>query len=475
LVCKRHKPPSAAAHTQHVGINIIKMKTLVSIFFISLAVISCRHSENVEDVVVIGGGLMGSSTAWELSKYGQNVLLLEQQDSIYTFGSSFGEARISRRLGPKNDIFSFLQQTSVNETKHLIDFLNKGELQELHSMQDIYTTSPVTYIYTESQSDEVENLLDGQLDKYEYASGKEEAEEKFGMKISDTTMVIREFNPYSGTLNPKILIRKLHQGIRKSGNRVQYGQKVTDLKKEDGIYKLTINDTKSGISKTILSKKIVAAAGPYNGVLVKDVAPYFIHLITPKRLFLSFLKINSEKYDQLTTEQKNRIITSYPVAYLNSEIFYSMIEKFDNDQRPLLKVGGHFLRTDIKDLDEVWSLKLTEQEIQWSKENTLDYLKKLDLPIVASDLEFVKGYSCVYSLTESEVPYVSNAVKNKVDIDSSFVFVGGMSGIGAKGALAYGLIAADLISGYKNDSFMYQKTKSALGAERLNIELENID
>jgi hypothetical protein len=152
-----------------------------------------------------------------------------------------------------------------------------------------------------------------------------------------------------------------------------------------------------------------------------------------------------------------------------------MIEKFDNDQRPLLKVGGHFLRTDIKDLDEVWSLKLTEQEIQWSKENTLDYLKKLDLPIVASDLEFVKGYSCVYSLTESEVPYVSNAVKNKVDIDSSFVFVGGMSGIGAKGALAYGLIAADLISGYKNDSFMYQKTKSALGAERLNIELENID
>lgn len=37
---------------------------------------------------------MGSSTAWELSKYQQNVLLLEQQDSIYTFGSSFGEARI---------------------------------------------------------------------------------------------------------------------------------------------------------------------------------------------------------------------------------------------------------------------------------------------------------------------------------------------------------------------------------------------
>ena len=87
------------------------------------------------DIVVIGGGLMGSSTAWELSKYGQNVLLLEQQDSIYTFGSSFGEARISRSLGPKEDIFSFLQQTSIKETKGLIEYLNEGEREVLHSME----------------------------------------------------------------------------------------------------------------------------------------------------------------------------------------------------------------------------------------------------------------------------------------------------------------------------------------------------
>ena len=209
---------------------------------------------------------MGSSTAWELSKYGQNVLLIEQQDSIYTFGSSFGEARISRSLGPNEDIFSYLQQTSVSETKNLIDYLNDGEKQALHSMEDIYTTSPVTYIYSKSQLNEVEELLDGQTDKYEYASNAEEAAEKFGMKIPDTTMVIREFKEYSGTLNPKVLIEKLHQGIRKSGNRIDYNQKVTSLKKEDGIYKIKITDTKTGTNKTILSKKVVAAAGPYNGV-----------------------------------------------------------------------------------------------------------------------------------------------------------------------------------------------------------------
>ena len=451
------------------------MRNLILISVIALNLISCKNSQNIEDIVVIGGGLMGSSTAWELSKYQQNVLLLEQQDSIYTFGSSFGEARISRSLGPKEDVFSFLQQTSVKETEHLIDFLNKGELKELHSMQDIYTTSPVTYIYTQSQLNDIENLLDGQLVKYEYASTKEEAEEKFEMKISDTTIVIREYKQYTGTLNPKVLIKKLHQGIKKSGNRVQYNQKVTDLKKEDGIYKITISDTKTGINKTILSKKIVAAAGPYNGTLVKDIAPYFSSLINPKRLFLSFLKIDSGKYDELTLEEKNRIRESYPVAYLNSEIFYSMIEKFDSDQRPLLKVGGHFLRTEIKDLDEVWEMQLTEQEIQWSKENTADYLAKLNLPIKSSDLEFANGYSCIYSLTESEIPYVSHALKNGTDIDSSFLLVGGMSGIGAKGSLAYGLIAADLLIGNKNESFMYQKAKSALGSERLIKDIQSID
>jgi glycine/D-amino acid oxidase-like deaminating enzyme len=451
------------------------MRILILISVIALNLISCQNSENIEDIVVIGGGLMGSSTAWELSKYGQNVLLLEQQDSIYTFGSSFGEARISRSLGPKEDIFSFLQQTSIKETKGLIEYLNEGERKVLHSMQDIYRTSPVTYIYTQSQINEVEELLDGQLDKYEYASTKEEAKETFGMKISDTTMVIREYKQYTGTLNPKVLIKKLHLGIRKSGNRINYSQKVTSLKKEDGIYKIKITDNKTGTNKTILSKKVVAAAGPYNGSLVKDIAPYFSDLISPKRLFLSFLKIKSDKYDMLTSDQKNRLISSYPVAYLNSEIFYSMIEKFDSDQRPLLKVGGHFLRTEIKELDEVWAMQLTEQEIQWSKENTADYLDKLDLPIKFSDLEFDKGYSCVYSLTESEIPYVSHGFKNITDIDSSFVLVGGMSGIGAKGSLAYGLFAADLILDNKNDSFMYQKAKSALGSQRLMEDIQNID
>jgi len=451
------------------------MKQLIIVISLAIGILSCQTTEKIEDIVVIGGGLMGSSTAWELSKYGENVLLIEQQHSVYTFGSSFGEARISRSLGPKNDVFSYLQQTSVSETQKLISYLNDGLTGKPNKMADIYTTSPVTYIYYQSQLDEIEKLLDGQTDKYEYASSAEKALEMFGMVIPDTTMVIREFKQYSGTLNPKILITKLHDGIRKTGNRIRYNEKVTGLKRMNGIYEIEITNTKTGEIETLLSKKVVAAAGPYNGILVLDIAPYFSELITPKRLFLAFLKINRSTYESLTSEQKKKLQEFYPVANLNSEIFYSMIEKYDEDGMPLLKVGGHFLRTDIEDIDQVWQKELSSQEIKWSKENTANYLGLLNLPIKFSDLEFYSGYSCVYSLTESEIPYVANVIKNGSEVDPNFVLVGGMSGIGAKGSLTYGLIAANLLLTKKDTSAIYQKTKVALGSDRLMKDIQGMD
>jgi len=450
------------------------MNRILFFFSLFLLLLSCENPTEIKEIVIIGGGLMGSSTGWELSKNGEKVFLIEQQDSIYTFGSSFGEARISRSLGPKNDIFSFLQQSSVAETKVLIDYLNKSENGKRHSMEDIYRTSPVTYIRYKPQEEEINLLLEEQEDKYKYASDRESAQNLFGMEIPDSVMIIREYKQYSGTLNPKTLISKLHKGMVYAGSKILYNEKVISLKKINALYEIQIENTKTGKLRTILSKKVVAAAGPYNGEVVKEIAPYFKKLITPKRLFLAFLKINSTVYNSLSTEQKESIRQCYPVADINSEIFYSMIENYDENGMPILKVGGHFLRTDIKNLDEVWEKELDKQEIEWGKENTVDYLRMLNLPVQYEDLQFVRGYSCVYSLTESEIPYVTNAITNEMKIDSNFILVGGMSGIGAKGSLAYGLIASNLLLGKDDTSPMYQKAKQALGTDRLIKDLSNL-
>jgi len=419
----------------------------------------------MEEFVVIGGGLMGSAAAWQLSNNGQRVILVEQQDSLYTFGSSFGEARISRSLGPKNDIFSYLQQTSVAETRKLINYLNHVSNSEIHKMEDIYTTSPVTYIYYESQRDEVDRLLDGQTDKYEYASGPEEALEMFDMVIPDSAMVIREYKEFSGTLNPKVLIKKLHQGIKSYGNTILYNEKVSNLQRRNDHYEIEIKNTKTGSIRAILSKKVVSAAGPYTGILLKNIAPYFNQLITPQRLFLAFFKMDPDTFKSYSTQQKERLHDFYPIADLNPDIFYSMIEKYDEDSVPILKIGGHLLRTDIKNLDATWQKKLTEKEIEWSKNSTLNYFNMLNLSIDSTALKFYKGYSCVYSLTESEIPYVTNVLNDNDQLDPNFVVLGGMSGVGAKGTLTYGLIGANLLLEKRGTISNVSKNQNCFGVQ----------
>ena len=50
----------------------------------------------VFDVIIIGGGGMGSATAWQLARRGQRVLVLERFDIPHAHGSSHGISRIIR-------------------------------------------------------------------------------------------------------------------------------------------------------------------------------------------------------------------------------------------------------------------------------------------------------------------------------------------------------------------------------------------
>jgi len=426
----------------------------------------CSQPE-IKDIVVIGGGLMGSSAAWHLSARGKNVLLIEQQDSVYTFGSSYGEARISRSLGPQNDIFSYLHNRGVSETQKLIGFLNEKEEGGQHGMEDIYTTSPVTYIYYESHRNTVNSLLRDQHDPFEYAASPDEASRKFGMSVPDSAMVLREFKPYSGTMNPKELIKKLHSGIRHHGNPIWYNHKVTGLVKKHGLYEIELTHTKTGAIKTICSRKVVAAAGPYTGALLRDIAPQFNELISPKRVFLAFMKTDPAKFESFTAGQKQKLADSYPVVDITPEGVFSMIENTDQDGVPLIKTGGHFIREDITDMNQVWQKELTDDEKEWGLNATLNYLQMLNLPVLKSDLQYVEGYSCVYSLTASEVPFVTRILDGDNQPDPDFIVLGGMSGVGAKGAMTYGLIGANLLTGVEEDSEIYRLTKHALGIERL--------
>jgi monomeric sarcosine oxidase len=52
------------------------------------------------DVVVVGAGLMGAATAWELTRRGRSVALVEAYEIGHAHGSSHGSSRIFRRAYP---------------------------------------------------------------------------------------------------------------------------------------------------------------------------------------------------------------------------------------------------------------------------------------------------------------------------------------------------------------------------------------
>ena len=341
-------------------------------------------------------------------------------------------------------------------------------------MEDIYTTSPVTYIFQKSQDELVAGLLKGQTDPYEYASNPLEAMTFFGMKVPDSLRIIRETKPYSGTMNPVVLIAKLHEGIKLAGSQVQYNEKVTRLQRIRDHYRIVTTNSKTGESQTIRARKIVSAAGPYTGSLLVDLAPYFDRLITTKRLFLAFFKPDKSFWESLDMSQKIHFNASFPTAEMDSEIFYAMLDNYDEEGIPIIKAGGHFLRTDVPDLNKAWGMPVSVTEQEWAKSHLLKYLALLGFPCSSTDLDYYKGYSCVYSLSASEIPYVTRLPRDQGSTDPNVVVIAGLSGVGAKGALAYGLHAADLLLGKDNSDVAYQKAKKGLGEERLLFDIKTL-
>jgi glycine/D-amino acid oxidase-like deaminating enzyme len=424
------------------------------------------------DVVVVGGGLMGSSTAWQLARAGQSVLLLEMQDAVYTQGSSFGEARISRSLGPPGDIWGYMHNRTVAEIKALVRFLN--EHGERASMDDVYVTSPVNYVRHISRL-EGQAWLSAQPDRYELAVTPEEGRDRFGIDLPEDAYIVREYKDYSGTINPANVIDFLHRGTTLLGGRVAYGQRVTGLARRDDGFVLEISNVSSGDVRTIFAPKVVSAAGPYTGSLLEDVAPAFAELITPKRVFLTFFEVVPEFWNGLTPSEQQGLKDLFPA--INSTLQsrasgqFSMIERFTPLGTPVIKIGGHFQRSDIDDLDAVWRQSLSEDEIEWSYDVLLHHLALLGVGFDREHLRLDDGYSCVYSLTGSEVPYVTHAPGTDGKPDPNLVVVAGLSGVGAKGALGYGVIATDLLLGRTDSDPVYLAAREAFGFDRMQEDV----
>lgn len=81
----------------------------------------------------------------------------------------------------------------------------------------------------------------------------------------------------------------------------------------------------------------------------------------------------------------------------------------------------------------------------------------------------------MYSLTDTEVPYVTPIIGENDDANLDFIVLGGMSGVGAKGAMTYGLIASHWLLGKTENGEMYGKVREELGYERLLRDAKTLE
>ena len=70
------------------------------------------------------------------------------------------------------------------------------------------------------------------------------------------------------------------------------------------------------------------------------------------------------------------------------------------------------------------------------------------------------------------MPYVTHAPGTDGHPDPDLIVVGGMSGVGAKGALAYGVIATDLLLGRTETDPVYLAAREAFGFERMQKDTQ---
>ncbi len=404
----------------------------------------------MNSVVIIGGGLMGSAAAWHLLKEGWSVQLIEQQPEQYHHGSSLGTARIARSLGLPNNIWSFMHDQTVQEIKQLISFLQQED-SSTHQMSDIYTTSPVNYVFFDSTTKlgGLQGVLEQRDAGCRYAFNNQQATHEFGLTLpNDAVAIVREERNFSGTLNPHALITKLHRAIVLKGGTIHYNTRVRNLSCQASNYHLLLET--AAATNVIDSHYLLSAAGPYTAGLLHQLIPDIAAYIQPKRVFVALFTFDPNVFAAWTKTQIKALFKLYPAIYFNKELSFAMVEHVNAAGIPMIKIGGHFCRSNYECVDTVWSQALSVSEIEWAKQETIAHLNTANLS--AKGLYYDRGYSCVYSLTKDEIPIVSRLPKDKQDVLPGFVLMGGMSGVGAKGCMAYGRLAAASMTNKKMDA-----------------------
>jgi sarcosine oxidase len=205
------------------------------------------------DVVVVGGGGVGSAAAWQLARRGEQVVLLEQFEAGHTNGASHGASRIFRLSYPDRAYIELAREAGRGWR----------ELEELTGTRLLTITGGVDH----GDNPHLQLLADGLAAagvRRSWLTTHEAAERWPGLRFDTRAL----FHPDSGRLHADRSVAALQTAAAKAGALVRHSTPVTSIEVlgEDSV----LVHTDSGGYR---ARRVVAAVNAWAGKLVGGLVP----------------------------------------------------------------------------------------------------------------------------------------------------------------------------------------------------------
>ena len=205
----------------------------------------------MHDVIVIGGGAVGSAAALSLTRAGRKVLLLERFWPGHDRGGSHGATRIFRLVYDEPD-YVRLAQRALSLWR---------ELEAESGARLLTTTGAIDH--GEFPLDERKALLSEHEIPFEVLNASQARERWPGLAFE--TPVLHQ--PDGGRLHADTAVNTLQRLAIGGGARVHFGQTVTGISVTGESVEVRTRDD------VLTARHVVVAAGPWAPTLLRDLPP----------------------------------------------------------------------------------------------------------------------------------------------------------------------------------------------------------
>jgi sarcosine oxidase len=359
------------------------------------------------DCIIVGGGSMGSATAYHLAKKGQKVLLLEQFDFIHPNGAHGGQTRLIRKAYFEHPDYVPLL---------LKAYQNWADL-EAETKEKVYFETGILY-FGEQNDTLLENtrasarLYNLKLEEWRMA----EAKQKFPMFDALPDDWESLFEPEAGFL----LVEKCVQLYLKQA--LFFGATLKAQEKVVKWHENTVGVSVQTEKGNYHAKKLIFTAGAWTDKLLDD-------LNVPLKVTRQILGwVKPEKWADFTLDN----FVCWGISDKAKGLYYGMpiLNNEDTSGHIGLKLGCH-KHGDVVNPDNV------NREITDADEATFRHCLEKYIPAANGDVLAIK--TCLYTNSPDENFIIDYHPKHK-----NVILACGFSGHGFKFASVVGEILCDL-------------------------------